>query len=354
MKKAILLISLVIVLVVPNTININANTVNNDPKEISLSFSGDILIHEALYNKAKTKKGYNFDPQLIKLKPYLDNDLDICHLETPLTNRDPKTYPIFATPYQIAETLQSVGFEGCSIASNHSLDQGEKGLIYTKKILLENNLKASGTRINKKDQSFAHYKLRDINITHMSYTYSTNGISNTNKLVNSPINVNNIIKEAERFRKEGSDLVILSLHFGNEYQITPSDYQKQVINKLTKKHPFDIIVGHHAHVAQPAEIVNGTPVFYGLGNLLSGQGGKGKENRQWGVLLTLKLSKEQNKYVINQVNPIPVIVDQKTFTATPVTTIDQKHYLAKPAQAATKSTKKLYENLFNQLALRQP
>ncbi|MFM7088041.1 MAG: CapA family protein, partial [Candidatus Paceibacterota bacterium] len=87
---------------------------NQLPSLITLSFSGDILTHKALYDKARTKTGYNFTPLLKELTPFLKNDVDICHLETPITYGVPRSYPVFATPHQIVKAIKDVGFEGCS------------------------------------------------------------------------------------------------------------------------------------------------------------------------------------------------------------------------------------------------
>ena len=59
------------------------------------------------------------------------------------------------------------------------------------------------------------------------------------------------------------------MHWGNSAQVAPSSYQRQVASAITAAGDIDLIVGHHAHVLQPIEQVNGTWVVWGLGNLLS-------------------------------------------------------------------------------------
>ena len=91
---------------------------------ITISASGDILVHNTQFWKAQTDSGYDFSTMLKPLSRLLTSDINICHLETPLTTGAPANYPRFATPYQLAENLKAVGFDGCSVASNHSLDGG--------------------------------------------------------------------------------------------------------------------------------------------------------------------------------------------------------------------------------------
>ncbi|MFM7088709.1 MAG: CapA family protein, partial [Candidatus Paceibacterota bacterium] len=308
-----------------------------------------MLTHKALYDKARTKTGYNFTPLLKELTPFLQNDIDICHLETPITYGAPRSYPVFATPHQIVKAIKDVGFEGCSLASNHSLDQKEKGLILTKRELIKNNLGASGTKTDEDDTATAYYLTKQAKVAHISYSYSTNGITNKNKLVNAPININSIIKDAQKAKNNGANLIILSLHFGSEYVAKPSSYQRKVVRKITSTKLFNAIIGHHAHVAQPAEIINGLPVLYGLGNLFSGQGGPAKQARQWGVLATLTFSLNNNEYKMSKLSALPVIMDQRSYKAVPAVNINSDHHLAKLSYQSEITTEKLYSKIRKQL-----
>src|SRR5690606_4606110 len=83
------------------------------------------------------------------------------------------------------------------------------------------------------------------------------------------IEVGRIVEDARRARDSGADMVLVSLHFGTEYQWRPSAYQRDVVDGLTASPDIDLVIGHHAHVVQPVGVVGSTPVIYGLGNLLS-------------------------------------------------------------------------------------
>ena len=65
--------------------------------------------------------------------------------------------------------------------------------------------------------------------------------------------------------------MIVSLHWGNEYQHTPSSAQDQRLSEILPSGEVDLIIGHHAHVVQPVDKVDDEWVVFGLGNFLSNQ-----------------------------------------------------------------------------------
>jgi len=288
--------------------------------EITISFSGDILTHQSLYKAALKNKVYNFDNFFVKIKPYLNSDIDICHLETPLTDGTPAGYPSFRTPKELVKSLKKAGFEGCSLASNHSLDAGKSGVGKTIAYLAEQGLNHAGTSVdNKEFADVAFYTAKNRQIAHLSYTWSTNGVKPSDKfLVNYPINSTKILSDVTKLKQSGIDLVILSLHFGNEYSVEISSYQKTLVNTLSKNNSIDAIIGHHAHVMQKALLVNNTPVAYGLGNLWSGQGPWSNNPRtQWGGILYLTFSSSEKELSLNKVRFLPTTVIPGTWVITP-------------------------------------
>lgn len=269
---------------------------------ISVSVSGDLLVHHSLYEQA-LKQGittYDFTKQLAPIRPLLTADINLCHLETPLTSSEPKTYPVFATPDTLANAIKFAGWDGCSAASNHSLDQGSAGVFHTYQKLTEAGIVVSGIRTKpakskRVDQAIGWHQLTpELKVAHLSYTWSTNGIKpKFDWLVNSPISVKQIISDAKAAKRHGADLVIVALHAGTEYVTTPNRQQKVIANAITKFSAVDAVIGHHAHVVQDAEIINGKPVVYGLGNFWSGQGPWADQaGSQSGALVTLKFDRE--------------------------------------------------------------
>ena len=112
-------------------------------------------------------------------------DLAICHLETPISpdNKELSGYPIFNAPKELANDLASVGYNGCSTASNHSLDKGPAGVFATLDKLEAAGLKWAGMARNMQEKQIpTFYLANEIVIAHLSYTYGLNGFRIPSKL----------------------------------------------------------------------------------------------------------------------------------------------------------------------------
>src|SRR3712207_9542190 len=59
--------------------------------------------------------------------------------------------------------------------------------------------------------------------------------------------------------------------FRSEYQHDPSAAQTAIAGALLGSPDVDLVLGHHAHVVQPFERINGKWVAYGLGNHIAQQ-----------------------------------------------------------------------------------
>jgi poly-gamma-glutamate synthesis protein (capsule biosynthesis protein) len=320
-------------------------TTDSAPREVSVSASGDLLVHTSLWEAARTKKSFNFTKQLLGLKPALDADVNLCHLETPLTKGKPRGYPVFATPIELARGVAEVGWQGCSVASNHTFDLGQMGVAVTRAGLMRNGVKASGIRISPQaDKHEIHQASSGLKVAHLSYTYGTNGIPAPlgkewlTNLIDLPT-----IRADAKAAKAQADIVVLSMHWGNEYQEAPSESQKRLAKRLLEDPNVDAIIGHHVHVLQPAEVINGKPVIYGHGNLWSGQGPwSGHEGGQRGVIteLTFEVDDEGKVRWANG-EYTPTLVDPTNWQVMPATAISTPAWLDE-ACLAIKKTARLY------------
>ncbi len=250
-------------------------------RTVSIAVSGDVLIHDNVWNSAAraatgTQPGFDFRPMLSDLRPRISAaDLAICHLEVPLAPRPGpfSSYPLFSAPPQVVDALRWVGYDACSTASNHSVDQGFLGVKRTVAALDEAGLKHTGTA-SSPDPAPVVFAQSGMRIAWLSYTYGTNGMPVD---ADKPWSVNLIdvprIRSAARdARRAGADAVIVALHWGDEYAHDPSAYQLDIAKRLTRGTDVSLVYGHHAHVVQPIRKINGTWVIFGLGNLLAGQG----------------------------------------------------------------------------------
>jgi poly-gamma-glutamate synthesis protein (capsule biosynthesis protein) len=245
-------------------------------QEVTVAVTGDLLPHQPVLDAAHHGDTYDFVPLLRGIRrPISRADLALCHLEVPLASdhEDLSTYPVFNAPPELATALAAVGYDGCSVASNHAFDQGEAGVRSTLGALDRAGLGHAGTARTKQEaRRIQRYEVNGIRIAHLSYTYGLNGFtlpSGRAWLVNL-IKGERILRDARRAHRH-ADVVLVSLHWGAEYQAEPTTDQVRLAKRLLRNAPIDALIGHHAHVIQPVDRVAGKVVVYGLGNLLSNQ-----------------------------------------------------------------------------------
>jgi poly-gamma-glutamate capsule biosynthesis protein CapA/YwtB (metallophosphatase superfamily) len=187
------------------------------------------------------------------------------------------SYPMFNSPVEIRDALLDSGVDIVSNANNHSLDKSERGALASIRNMEAAGLPYVGSFKDDSDKK----KLRILNkngvkVSYLSYTYGTNGIPvplGKDHLVNL-IDREAMKAEIGRARTE-SDVVVMSIHWGNEYQRFPDENQKEFAQFLMDE-GVDIIFGHHPHVLQPMEWLIAADgrqglVVYSFGNFLSGQ-----------------------------------------------------------------------------------
>lgn len=249
--------------------------------EASIASIGDVLIHSRVYNDAYIgKKKYDFSKMLKQVKPYLENpDITVANSESIIGGTDIglSTYPRFNSPYEVGDALKDVGVDLVTMANNHTLDRGEQAIInatnYWDKIGI---LHVGAARNQEEADKIITMTANNITFSFLGYTYGTNGIpvpQGKEYLVNY-IDLPKMQSDIKR-AKEISDVVVVNLHMGNEYERKVNENQSQVAQKLAD-FGADIIFAHHPHVLQPTKWykgVNGNKTFviHSLGNFLSGQ-----------------------------------------------------------------------------------
>jgi len=201
-------------------------------------------------------------------------DVAICHLEVTLARpEDPlASYPRFRAPRALATDLAEAGFDGCSVASNHSLDFGEQGVVATLDGLDAAGLAHAGTARAPEGRIPAIYDAGGIDVAQLSYAYDFNGLVRPpgKEWLVDKIDPALILADAHAARAAGAELVLVSLHWGHEYvhEVVPA--QQAVADALAAEvGAVDLVVGHHAHVVQPISKVGSMWVVWGVGNLLS-------------------------------------------------------------------------------------
>ncbi|WP_175411069.1 CapA family protein [Streptomyces sp. TRM64462] len=253
-------------------------------RPFTLAATGDVLPHESVIRQAQADAGgdgYDFRPMLAGVAPVISGaDLAICHMET-VYGKDggPFTgYPSFTSPPQIAAALAATGYDSCSTASNHTLDAGPDGIRRTLDHLDKAGVKHAGSaRTAREAVTPTLLEAGGAKVAHLAYTYGTNGIPVP---ADRPWSVNlidesRVLSDARAAREAGADIVVVSLHWGTEWQTAPDRQQLTLGRSLTAattdgRRDIDLIIGTHAHVPQAYEKVNGTWVVYGMGDQIAG------------------------------------------------------------------------------------
>jgi poly-gamma-glutamate capsule biosynthesis protein CapA/YwtB (metallophosphatase superfamily) len=303
-------------------------------ERLTIGAIGDILIHDTVYQDAFNGTQYNFNPIFENVKGILESpDVLTANQESMLGGVDigVSSYPMFNSPHEVADALVNTGVDIVSLANNHTLDKGQRGILSATDYLNSIGLPHVGSFLNEEDRQ----KLRIINkngikLAFLSYTYGTNGIpipDGKDFLVNL-INRDSMSEEIGRAKKE-ADVVVMSIHWGNEYQRIPTSEQKDLANFLANE-GVDIIFGSHPHVLQPMEWIKRddgrkTFVIYSLGNFISGQV---RDYKDIGGMATVEITKHitETGKSIELSNP--------TFYPTFVSSQGQQNYRVVPLEKA--------------------
>ena len=238
---------------------------------------GDNLYHNSMLTSALSNGVYDFTPNYTEIKNIITkSDVAFINQETPMAKSRPYAgYPVFNSPPVLAHNLVETGFTVFNFANNHALDTGAAGLYETLDFLdTIKEITVIGAR--RAGESARIVTKNNISLGFLAYTFGINGVplpANNPNLV-SLINRTKMKQEIEALRPL-CDFLIVSMHWGEEYQLSPSKEQIDLAMFLAELN-VDLIVGHHPHVLQKADTItlpNGrkTIVYYSLGNLVTHQ-----------------------------------------------------------------------------------
>ena len=303
--------------------NTNNNVIagdKNKPKEeekktykLSMVMVGDNLIHSSIYkdaNKLAGYDGYDFKPMITMIKDKVKGyDLAYYNQETILGGSELglSDYPTFNSPYEAGDAMLDAGFNMVSLATNHTIDRGEKAVLNSCEYWnSKTDVLTAGSYCSEEDRNEVKVmEKNNITYTMLNYTYGTNGIaipSGKDYLVNVwPMDYNadygvgyeafkeTVKEDIERVRDK-VDVLIVAMHWGVEYTHTPTKYQKDAAEFLASL-GVDIVIGTHPHVVQPVEWIDDTIVFYSLGNFISAQEQTDNYNKMVGLMSSLDITK---------------------------------------------------------------
>jgi len=330
-------------------------------RSLSLVAVGDIMMHMPVSKSALQPDGsYDFRPHFQYVRPIFQNaDVVIGNLETPLAGGLLKGYPSFNGPDGLLDGLKWAGVSALTLANNHSLDQGWKGLQRTAELAREAGFTYFGAYLSAEDRAAARlFSAGGVTVGFSGYTYGVNGPwkypggeSWRLNFVDEKI----MLEDLAALKKAGADFIVLNIHFGDEYQRKPNKRQQALVETLFEA-GADLIIGHHPHVVQPGLMRpprdgEARAAVFSLGNFISNQRDRYTDQ---GLMVTARLGldfqgrKQLGPVTLHQTRCVRRYVgDRLTYRVLPVhealgnpaaygLTTEQADFLARDHQAMSR------------------
>ncbi len=309
--------------------------------------TGDIMVHSPQLSGAYVQKtkSYDFSAFFKETESYFKNaDLSVANLEVTFGGTESGAYsgyPMFNTPETLADNIKASGLNLLLTSNNHSYDTGLYGLKRTAQILREKDIEFTGTKENVNDPSYIIKNVNNINIGMINYTYETSGpnIPKGKKYINGmaiKTEANGLINSFSYYRLDefyaeakahinsmkqaGAEFIVFYIHWGNEYQTSPSTHQESIAQELCNM-GVDIIIGSHPHVIQPMELLTSedsshqTVCLYSTGNAVSNQRQEIMDScpsghTEDGLMLQFTVRKTKTGVVLDDLDLIPTWVNK--------------------------------------------
>lgn len=245
----------------------------------SLFMAGDALLHTTIERDAEVGDGTYHFTLLDRIAKYAQAyDLRYYNQETILGGDDLGIhgYPTFNGPQSWGDYMvDTLGFNMVSTANNHCLDMGTYGLTNSVNYWKgKEGVMMNGTYLSQEDyDSIPVGEVNGIKYAFLSFCHDMNGIlPEQSYFVSCYDGHEEEMLNKVRQAKTMADVVIVAMHWGVEYQTTPSEEQTGLAQQLADA-GADIIIGDHPHCIQPVQWLNDhkTICFYAMGNLVAAQ-----------------------------------------------------------------------------------
>lgn len=248
-------------------------------QDVEIILTGDVLLGRTVMNESFKLN----DPKypFLKIADTLSQaDITFSNLENPIINKDKcpvvpnDARMIFCADPKMLEGLTFAGVDVVTLANNHTLDYGEEGLKETKSFLEERGI---------------DYTLPEKLVTRKvgETTFGFLGFNRVGRIEDVPGEKANQ-QELDLIKRAGqeTDVLIVGVHWGYQYEKHPTDLQRKWARQMVDA-GADVIAGHHPHVVQDIDFIDGKPVFYSLGGLVFDNMALGYEETRKGLVARL-------------------------------------------------------------------
>lgn len=260
-----------------------------DGSTIELATVGDVMLSGGVQERIEE---FGPDYPFEKVDEVVSQaDLAFCNLECPISCSEISIIKpnVFGVKPQDAKGLSFAGFDIISLANNHALDMGRKGLLGTMKFLKEEAIHYVGAgETYQEAKSPVILSLKGITVAFLAYClYPLEGVvfkeDAPSVALYNPVNVRQALEEL----RHKVHIVVVSLHWGTEYAKSPSAEQREKAHRLIDW-GASLILGHHPHVLQEIEEYKGGVIVYSLGNFVFDQR---RQETKKSMIFKAKLSK---------------------------------------------------------------
>ncbi|MFA6537653.1 MAG: CapA family protein [Patescibacteria group bacterium] len=269
--------------------------VEDENKSVTLLAVGDVMLSRVVGEKMVAKKNYFYPFE--KLAEVLNStDLTFGNLESPIIAGLPvKTGSFsFRADEVVGESLSKAGFDIVSLANNHILNQGQKGIAKTVEVLEKNKIDFCGLAgINLTSKIIEKNGLK---LVFLCYSYDGFAVLQNNYGVNG-LDIEKMKKDIEEIRTQ-VDFVVISMHAGTEYAHTSGEVQQKFAHAGIDA-GADLIIGHHPHVVQEMEKYKDKFIFYSLGNFIFDQ--MWSEDTRQGAAIKINFTKNKLPQVLEYI-----------------------------------------------------
>ena len=261
----------------------------------SIGFTGDIAFSE--YTKNICENPERIDKKIYDF--FESNDFNVINFESPITmseitKKDALAHKSDPTALQFVK--KHIKNPVLSLANNHMMDFGKKGLLDSLEYTKKENLKTIGAGFNENEATNYVILGDKVKVGILAFQYKDYFIATENTPGTAHEKHKKLIKKKIKELKEKVDYVVLIYHGGDEFLNAPMPYTRKKIKKFLK-YGADIIVVHHPHTVQGYEKIKNKTIFYSLGNFIFDTDfQRAQSGTDEGMLLKIEFSKDNYSF----------------------------------------------------------
>lgn len=271
------------------------------PLKTTLLFGGDVMLSRGINNVMSKRNDFTYPFHRVQ-ELTSSADIAVVNLEGPISSKGMNIGSIYsfrADPKSV-EGLAFAGIDLVTLANNHMGDYGPEALSETLELLQKAGIEAAGAGADMTAARTARFlEVNGIKIAFLGATpLSTSWLTSlTSMPAVAPFDEQLMIEDIDAAQKQGADIVVVLLHWGNEYETKRTPSQEIVAHHLIDA-GATMVIGHHPHVVQEVERYNGGVIAYSLGNFVFDQ--NFSEDTHHGLLLKVTL-KEKDVYAVEEI-----------------------------------------------------